>query len=67
MNFADPVVGGIVGLALVGLVAYAVREHFSPEARERRRRRRSYGRITSRAHRPMVKLSVRARSTTAQT
>ena len=61
MNFADPVVGAVVGLALVGVVAYWVHEHLSVDARERKRRRRSYGRVISRVHRPTVKFSVHTR------
>lgn len=61
MNFVDPVVSGMVVVAVVGLLGYALYEHFSPEARERKRRRRNYGRVTSRAHRPMVKFSVNTR------
>ena len=61
MNFDGPVVYGFLGIVMAGLVAFAWHSYFSPEARERKRRRRSYGRVISRAHRPMVRLSVRTR------
>ncbi len=53
----DMLVWGLVGLMGVGLALwFAVA---SPEARMRRRRRKSHSRIVSKAKRPMVKFSVR--------
>ncbi len=53
----DLLVWGLIGLIGLGCGAwFAV---MSPEARLRRRRRKSHSPIVSKAHRPMVKFSVR--------
>jgi peptidoglycan/LPS O-acetylase OafA/YrhL len=53
-NFAFWVVVGVAAI----LLAFAVISYFSPEARERRRRRKNYGRVISRARGPVVQLRV---------
>jgi hypothetical protein len=50
-------IGGIIALAALGLAVLLVR--FSPNARLRRRTRRTHGRIVSKAQRPSVRLSVK--------
>ncbi len=53
----DLLVWGLIGLlALGGLIWFAV---VSPEARLRRRRRKSHSRIVSKSRHPTVKFSVR--------
>ncbi|HXG49189.1 MAG TPA: hypothetical protein VNO52_16315 [Methylomirabilota bacterium] len=59
MNMMSDVIYWAVGLVLAAAVAYLVNHFFSEEARDRRRRRRNYGRVTSRVKRPAVMLSVR--------
>ena len=51
-----------MALGLVGLGVLVVRGFFNQEARERRRRQRSHGRVVSRAVRPMVSLAVETES-----
>ena len=46
-------------LAAVGVVLW-LRHHFSPAAREQRRRDRSHGRVVSRRQGPSVRLAVEA-------
>jgi hypothetical protein len=48
----------VCGLLAVTAVLLAL-HHCSPEARERRRRRRSHGRVVSRSKRPAVVLNVK--------
>jgi hypothetical protein len=47
----------LVGIAALYVIA---RCYFAPEAIERRRRRRSHGRVVSKVSRPMVSLAVNA-------
>ena len=61
MNFGDNSAFGFVALLIVVLLGMALASTFSPEARERRRRRRNYGRVVSRARRPMVRLNTKTR------
>jgi hypothetical protein len=50
--------GGLVAIiAVCGLALLAAQ--FSPEARLRRRRRKSHGRLVAKARRPMVRFSVK--------
>jgi len=57
-DLANPVLW-IVVLAVFA-ASYAVfRVYFSPAAVERRRRRRSHGRVVSKAGRPMIGLAVK--------
>ena len=59
MNFAESTTLWIGGLAVVGLIAYVISYHLSPEARERRRCRRNHRKVVSRARRPQVTLSAK--------
>ena len=58
MSHIDAVVFVLAALLGIGLIAYGV---LSPGDKEARRRRRSYGRITTTSNRPMVKFSVRTK------
>ncbi len=50
---------GIAAVAVVAMTAFGWRRVFSPEARDRRRRMRNYGKISStRQHRPAVQLNL---------
>jgi hypothetical protein len=53
---ADPVLWLIAIIALAAV--FLLLRHFSTEARERRRRERSHGRVGSTAKRPIVSLAV---------
>ncbi len=59
MNVSDNLAWWIVGLVVAGLVGHFALHQVSPAARTRRRRRRSYGKVTSRSRRPVVKLNSR--------
>ena len=48
----------LLGVIALGAVLFSVRRHFSPEARERRRREKSHRRVISRKHGPTVRLAV---------
>lgn len=61
MNFGDALIYGLVGLFILVALAYGWHAYVSPEARERRRRYRSHRPVANRAHRPMVKFSVRSK------
>lgn len=51
----------LFGLLAATAVFLLLRRHFSAEARERRRRERSHGRVVSRKRGPWVKLAVKTR------
>lgn len=61
MLSADQFTYWMAGLILAGLLWTVGTLFFTPEARERRRRRRNHGRVVSKARRPAVQLSVRTR------
>ena len=60
-DLANPVVW-LLALVLFTAVFVLLRGYFDPEARERRRRQRSHGRVVSKAARPMVSLAVKTKS-----
>jgi hypothetical protein len=49
------------GLLVVAVTVFALRRYFSSEARERRRRERSHGKVVSRGRGPRVKLAVKTK------
>jgi hypothetical protein len=49
------------GLLIAAVAAMALKSYFSPDARERRRRERSHGRVVSRREGPWVKLAVKTK------
>jgi len=49
------------GLAALGFIVHGLTDWFSREARVIRKRRRNHGRITTKARRPTVMLSVRTK------
>jgi len=51
MNSSDPLPWWVVGLVIAGLVSYFLFRQLSPEVRERRKRRRNYGKVTNRVGR----------------
>ena len=51
----------VAGLFFAAAAAMALKRYFSPEARERRRRARSHGRVVSRREGPWVKLAVKTK------
>jgi hypothetical protein len=59
MNFAESMTLWVGGLAIVGLAAYVIHYHLSPEARERRRCRRNHRKVISRVRRPQVMLNAK--------
>ena len=59
-DFANPIVW-LISLVLFAAVVVLLRGYFAPEARERRRRKRSHGRVVSKAARPMVSLAVKTK------
>ena len=63
MNASDHFAWWIVGLVIAALLGHFVLQQFSPEARARRKRRRNYGKVTSRARRPVVTLNARTPKT----
>lgn len=58
MNFQDPLVLVVSGIAAVLILAILFSRFFSEEARIERRRRKSNSRIVSKSNRPTVKFSV---------
>jgi hypothetical protein len=52
---------GLACLVALAVVTFLMAEFFSTEARERRRRSKNYGRVITRARRPMVRLSARTK------
>ena len=59
MTLTDYLVFGIVSFIILGVGAVTLIRHFSPAARERRKRRRNYNRVVPKVKRPMVRLSAR--------
>lgn len=51
----------LLGVITLGALLILGRRHWNAEARERRRRDRSHGRVVSKSRRPMVKLAVDAK------
>jgi peptidoglycan/LPS O-acetylase OafA/YrhL len=58
MNFKDPLVLIVCGVAVVLIAAIVFSRFFSEEARRERRRRKSNSRVVSKSNRPTVKFSV---------
>ncbi len=50
----------LLGFLALGILFVFLRAHFGAEARESRRRRRSHGRVVSRARQPSIKLAVKS-------
>jgi len=46
---------------VVGAVGAAILNQFSGESRDRRKRRRNYGRVVARTKRPIIMLSVKTK------
>ncbi len=46
---------------VAGLVGAAILNHFSGESRERRKRRKNYGRVVARTKRPIIMLSAKTK------
>lgn len=46
-------------MAVVAASLVMIRSYFNPDARERRRRQRSHGKVISKVARPMVSLAVK--------
>ena len=61
MQSSDHAFLGTVGLICLILLVAALAYLLSPALRERKKRRRNYGPVISRARRPMVTLSVNAK------
>jgi hypothetical protein len=59
MNFDNPMVWVIGGVAILLIVAAAVKNLFSEEARILRRKRKSNTRVVSKSNRPTVRFSVK--------
>ena len=49
----------LIGIGAVAAILLLLRNFFGPEARERRRRRKNYGRVVSKERGPMIKLAVK--------
>jgi hypothetical protein len=49
------------GLLAAAVAVWVLTRYFSPEARERRRRERSHGKVVSRRRGPRVKLAVKTK------
>lgn len=54
----DNAVLWVLGVMLLAVVILALRHHFSPEAREARRRTRSHGPVISKKRGPSIRLAV---------
>jgi len=59
LNLRNPVVW-LIGIVVIATISLLLRGHFSAEARERRRRTRSYRRLEAKGKKRPVKLAVRA-------
>ena len=57
MNFSEPFSMMLVGVVIAAGVTLFLRQNAAHDAR---RRRRNYGRVVSKARRPMIMLNVRA-------
>jgi hypothetical protein len=62
MNFADALALWVGGLVVAALLCHFTIHHFSPAARDQRKRRRNYGKIITKARRRVVMLNVHASS-----
>ena len=56
----------LLALVGIGIAGVLLRAFFNRDARERRRRQRSHGRVISKVARPMVKLAVEAEAEPAK-
>jgi len=56
----------LLALVAIGIAGVLLRAFFNRDARERRRRQRSHGRVISKVARPMVKLAVEAEAEPAK-
>ena len=54
-----PLIVLIVGLIVLGWAAYSLLRHLNPDHRLVRKRRKNYGKVITRAKRPMVMLNVK--------
>jgi len=61
MDFANPLLLAIIGVAVLALGYWVVKHFFSAEAKWERRRRRSNSPIANKRNGPAVKLSVRTK------
>lgn len=61
MDFKDPLLLSIIGVAVFAVGYWVVTHFFSDEAKWERRRRRSNAPIAKKTNRPTVKLSVRTK------
>ena len=61
MDFENPIVWILGGLALVVIVVLFVAPRLSKEARLERRRRKSNARVVSKSRQPSVRFSVRTK------
>ena len=52
-------IAGVTGLVAVGLTAYGWKKYFSPASKERRKRRRNYGKVTAKDKGLRIKLNVK--------
>ena len=62
VNFANPFVLLVVGLAVIVAAYWLAAHYFSAEAKAERRRRRSNAPIRSTAKRPTIKFSVKTKN-----
>jgi len=61
MDFKNPFLLAIIGVAVLAVGYWVVTHFFSEDARWQRRRRRSNAPIASKSNRPSIKLSVRTK------
>lgn len=61
MTPTDHIIFWIASLIAAGLIFRGVTDFFSQDARASRKRRRNYRRVTTKARRPAVMLSVRTK------
>ena len=59
--FADFLPAGMLGVATILFVAFLVIARFSVQQSDLKKRSRNYGRVVSRARRPVVMLNARTR------
>jgi hypothetical protein len=60
LNLRNPVVW-LIGIVVIAALSLLLRGHFSAQARERRRRRRSYRRLEAKGKKRPVKLAVKTK------
>jgi len=58
MSLDANVILWIIGLIALGLAAYTLFRWVNPDQLEMRKRRKNYGKVVTRARRPMVMLNV---------